>query len=79
MVNNKSAINLAKHPIAHGKSKHIETRVHFLRDQVTKGKLVLDHCNTEVQIADVMSKYVKIETFERLRSMMGIMNSANMN
>jgi len=79
MVDNKSIINLAKHLITHGKSKHIETRFHFLREQVTKGKLVLEHCKTKVQIADVMTKSLKIETFERLRSMIGIVNSTNMN
>lgn len=78
-VDNKSAINLAKHPISHGKSKHIEARFHFLREQVTKEKLVLEHCKTEVQIADAMTKALKIETFERLRSMMGMVNAANMN
>jgi hypothetical protein len=36
MVDNKSAINLAKNPIAHGRRKHIETKFHFLKDQVTK-------------------------------------------
>jgi len=30
MVDNKSAINLAKDTVAHGKSKHIGTRFHFL-------------------------------------------------
>ena len=38
-VDNKSAINLANHPMSHGRSKHIERRYHFLRDQVNKGKL----------------------------------------
>jgi len=32
LIDNKSAINLAKNPIAHDKSKHIETRFHYLRD-----------------------------------------------
>ncbi|XP_045791611.1 secreted RxLR effector protein 161-like [Trifolium pratense] len=41
MVDNKSAIILAKNPIAHGRSKHIETKFHFLRDQVTKGRIKL--------------------------------------
>lgn len=53
LIDNKSTINLAKNPVAHGRSKHIETRFHFLRDQVTKGKLELEHCNTEKQIADI--------------------------
>jgi len=39
----KSAIDLEKHPIAHGRSKHNETRFHFLRDQVNKGKLEVMH------------------------------------
>ena len=52
---------------------------HFLRDQVTKGKLGLEHCKTYVQVADAMTKSLKIETFERLRSVMGMMDSTNMN
>ena len=31
-----STINLAKNPIAHGRSKHIEMRFHYLREQVAK-------------------------------------------
>ena len=38
LMDNKSAIDLAKHPMAHGRSKHIETKFHFLRDQVSKRK-----------------------------------------
>jgi len=34
IINSKSAIDLGKHPVAHGRSKHIETKFHFLRDQV---------------------------------------------
>ncbi|MCI33581.1 cationic amino acid transporter 1-like, partial [Trifolium medium] len=56
MVDNKSAINLAKNPIAHGRSKHVETKFHFLRDQVTKGIIKVSYCKTEDQIADVLYK-----------------------
>ncbi|KAK2359746.1 putative mitochondrial protein [Trifolium repens] len=31
-IDNVSAINLAKNPIAHGRSKHIELRFHYLRE-----------------------------------------------
>ncbi|KHN30907.1 hypothetical protein glysoja_017444, partial [Glycine soja] len=41
-IDNKSAIDLAKHPVAHGKSKHIETKFRFLHDQVSKEKLELE-------------------------------------
>ena len=42
LIDNKSTIDLAKHPVAHGRSKHIETKFHFLRDQVSKEKLELE-------------------------------------
>ena len=38
VVDNILAINLAKYPITHGRSKHIELWFHFLRDQVNKIK-----------------------------------------
>lgn len=34
LTNNKSAISLAKNLIAYGRSKHIETKFHFLKDKV---------------------------------------------
>jgi hypothetical protein len=38
-IDNKSAINLAKNPFLHGRSKHIEAKFHFLREQVNKEAL----------------------------------------
>ena len=34
MIDNKSAISLAKNPVLHERSKHIDTKFHFLRSQV---------------------------------------------
>jgi len=72
MMDNKSAINLAKHPVTHGRSKHIETRFHFLREQVTKGKLSVEYCPTTVQVADIFTKPLKIDQFKELRSRLGV-------
>lgn len=77
LINNKSAINLAKHPIAHGRSKHIETRFHFLGDQVNKEKLKLEYCRTELQVADILTKPIKRERFEELRSKLGVVSLGN--
>lgn len=46
-MDNISAINLAKNPIRHGRSKHIEVKYHFLRDMVNKERIELSHCKTE--------------------------------
>jgi len=38
-IDNKSAINLAKNLVLHGRRKHIEAKFHFLRQQVNKEAL----------------------------------------
>jgi hypothetical protein len=47
LVDNVSAINLAKNPITHGRSKHIEMRFYYLRDLVSSGQLRLSYCRSE--------------------------------
>nr|ABN05745.1 Polynucleotidyl transferase, Ribonuclease H fold [Medicago truncatula] len=77
MVDSKSDIDLSKHPVAHGRSKHIETRFHFLRDQVNKGKLEIMHCKTEDQVVDLLTKPLKISSFEYLRNRLGMSKTSN--
>jgi hypothetical protein len=36
-----SAISVAKNPMLHSRTKHLEVRYHFLRDNVVKGKIDL--------------------------------------
>ncbi|CAJ2635289.1 unnamed protein product [Trifolium pratense] len=79
LVDNKSAINLARNPISHGRSKHIETRFHFIRDQVNKGKIVLSHCPTDEQQADILTKGLKHDRFIGLRNKLGVKNLEHLN
>ncbi|GKU98369.1 hypothetical protein SLEP1_g11381 [Rubroshorea leprosula] len=71
-VDNVSAIDLAKNPITHGRSKHIDVRFHFLRDQVGKKAIELVYCKSENQVADILTKPLKFEAFIKLRSMLGM-------
>ncbi|RDX67233.1 hypothetical protein CR513_53920, partial [Mucuna pruriens] len=48
LIDNKSTINLARHPATHGKNRHIETRFHFLREQVNNEKLRIEHYRTKI-------------------------------
>ena len=66
LIDNKSAINLAKNPVSHGRSKHIETRFHFLREQVNNGKLEMTYCSTETQLADILTKAIRPDRFVKL-------------
>ena len=62
-VDNKFAISLTKNPLAHGRSKHIDTKCHFIRDQVNKRRISVEYCNTDDQVADILTKLLKIERF----------------
>ncbi|KAK2355926.1 putative mitochondrial protein [Trifolium repens] len=72
IIDNKSAISLAKNPISHGRSKHIETKYHFIREQVSNGVIEVQYCPTELQLADGFTKALKLERFEFLRRQLGI-------
>ncbi|CAJ2670756.1 unnamed protein product [Trifolium pratense] len=69
---NSSSIKLSKNPILHGRCKHIDVRFHFLRDLAKDGIIELVHCRTQDQLADIMTKPLKLDTFCDLRSKMGM-------
>lgn len=71
MVGNVSVINLAKNPIAHEKSKHIEMKFHYLRKLISEGRLILGYCRSKDQVDDLPTKGVTIEVFKRLNKNMG--------
>ena len=69
---NSSTIKLSKNLVLHGRSKHIHVRYHFLRELVNEGTIQLEYCSTGDQLSDIMTKAVKLETFEKLRGRMGV-------
>ena len=69
-VDNKSAIALSKNPSQHGRSKHIETKFHFIRDCVEKG--YVGTVNTESQLADSFTKLLGCIKFEENRENLGV-------
>ncbi|GAU11414.1 hypothetical protein TSUD_344050 [Trifolium subterraneum] len=71
---NSSSIKLSKNPILHGRCKHIDVRFHFLRDLTKDGIIELVHCKSQEQIADIMTKALKLETFCNLRSELGMID-----
>ena len=76
MCDNSSTIQLSKNPVFHGKSKHIDVKFHFLRDLVNNGVIKLSYYASENQTADIMTKPLKLEQFEKLRGMLGVTDIA---
>ena len=69
---NTSAINVSKNPVHHSRTKHIDVRHHFLRDHVEKGNIMLTHCRTEEQLADIFTKGLSRLPFQHLRVRLGL-------
>ena len=51
-----SAVYLTDNPVHHGRTKHIELDVHFVREKVAIGDLRVRHVPTKMQIADIMTR-----------------------
>jgi len=72
MVDNKPAIALAKNPVLHDRSKHIDVKFHFLRDCVDGGQLVIEFVETGRQLADILTKSLGRPRFSELKKMIGM-------
>nr|GEV34037.1 hypothetical protein [Tanacetum cinerariifolium] len=63
---NRSAIALGCKNIHHSRSKHIDIRHHFIREQVEKGVVELYFVTTGYQLADIFTKALPRERFKFL-------------
>eukprot|EP00253_Pinus_taeda_P028421 PITA_28421 len=69
---NISAIALSKNSVFHKRTKHIDTRFHYIRELVNNGEIVLEHCRTHKQVADILTKPLDQKSFEFLRKCLGM-------
>ncbi|GKE72104.1 hypothetical protein Tco_1534145 [Tanacetum coccineum] len=53
---NKSAIALCCNNVQHSRSKHIDVRYHFIKEQVKNGVVELYFISTEYQLEDIFTK-----------------------
>ncbi|GJT22128.1 retrovirus-related pol polyprotein from transposon TNT 1-94 [Tanacetum coccineum] len=63
---NKSAIALCCNNVQHSRSKHIDIRFHFIKEQVENRVVELCFVNTEYQLANIFNKALGRERFEFL-------------
>lgn len=71
-VDNKSAIALMKNPVFHGRSKHIDTRYHFIRECVEGGQILVEFVRSEDQRADGMTKGLPATKLATARHLLGV-------
>ncbi|GAU25732.1 hypothetical protein TSUD_216620 [Trifolium subterraneum] len=76
---NSSSIKLSTNPIMHGRCKHIDVRFHFLRELTKDGIDEFVHCKSEDQLADILTKPLKLDSFIKLREGLGIYDLSMIN
>ncbi|KAG8499820.1 hypothetical protein CXB51_006167 [Gossypium anomalum] len=68
----KSAVAIAKNPVFYGKTKHFDIKLHVIREMEQACEIKLVHCNSEDQIADILTKGLGMSRFNKLRKLLGV-------
>ena len=74
---NQSAMCIAKNQHCHGKTKHVDIKYHFVREQTSSGDFELKYCNTDDMKADMFTKSLCGPKFTKFRSMIGMKESTD--
>ena len=66
-IDNQAAISLFKNPVHHERSKHIDTRYHYIRGCIEEEMIEVQHVNTKDQLADILTKSLYKQKFIKTR------------
>jgi hypothetical protein len=70
--NNLSSIQLAKNPVFHARTKHIEVHYHSVRERVLSGEVELQRVPTDRQTADIFTKPLGLERLRQFSDALGL-------
>ena len=69
---NMSAISMAKNPVFHQRTRHINRKYHFIREALQEGVIDVKFCRSEEQLADIFTKALPKDRFKKLRLDLGV-------
>lgn len=53
--------------------KHIDLWIHFIRDKIEKEKLEIQYVKSKKNVADIFTKLLALDAFNRCKQQLGIM------
>ena len=72
MEDNQGAIAIARNPIAHSRTKHIDICYDYIREALQDDVISLQYCPTNEMVAVLLTKPLSKTLFEKLRLAMGM-------
>ena len=73
----QAAISIAKNPIHHDRTKHVEMDRHFILEKIEKAVVQPIYISTRHQTADILFNALSRPKFEELSSKLGMYNLYN--
>lgn len=63
---------MTKNPVYLSKTKHIDIHVHYIRDEVKKGNVRLQHVDGKLNPADIFTKPLSAPAHEKCVALLGM-------
>ena len=76
--NNQATISIAKDPVHHDRTKHVENDRHFIVEKIENSEVQLIYTPTQEKLVDILTKALHGPNFEQLCNELGMYNMYNL-
>ncbi|RVW40843.1 Retrovirus-related Pol polyprotein from transposon RE1 [Vitis vinifera] len=74
LCDNKATISIAKNPVQHDRTKHVEIDRHFIKEKLEGGTIKLMYIPSSRQTTDILTKALPKATYENMKSKLGMLD-----